>query len=376
MTIVSRRLKSFGRRRGFTLIELLVVIVIIGILVGLLLPAINKAREAARRMDCSSKIRQMGVACSNYHSAKRRFPYGSTWLNAKGQLDKTQMPASGQHSLGNICKNWVIDVLPYCEGKTIVQTMDLTKPINSAVNAAGRATPLSIMLCPSDPNNTTPFDPAGKPALTILGSNWARGNYAANSSLAFLYQGSVGGNAGGEPTVFRSRFYGGVMGANASLAVTDIKDGASKTILLAEVRSGIVNFDCRGTWAMSAGPSSLWACGYDGDDNGPNFNAINSNYNVELGYADDCESCSAIVAQFGGTLKLSELGMSCSQDDWPNWQQTARSMHSDGVNTCFADGSVIFISDYVQTGTSQSNLGVWDKLMLANDGLPIKAGTY
>jgi prepilin-type N-terminal cleavage/methylation domain-containing protein/prepilin-type processing-associated H-X9-DG protein len=375
MLTVSRRTSSLrGRNRGFTLIELLVVITIIGILVGLLLPAINQAREAARRVQCASNIRQWGVALQNFHSAKRIFPPSSTWLNAKGQLDRTQMPSSG-HSLTPLYKNWVIDVLPYIEGKTLVQTMNLKLPISDPANAVARATPLEIMRCPSDSNNLIPFDPSGNAALKILGSNWARGNYAANASLGYM---SIGTNAddAGVPGVFHNRFYGGVMGANDSLRVTDIKDGSSKTLLLLEVRAGIVPLDCRGTWAMSGGPTALWACGYDGDDNGPNYNAINSNYTGNQGYADDCEACSAIEAKTGGPIPLAKLGMSCSGDDWPNWQQTARSMHRDGVNACFADGSVTFISDYVQTGTGQTNLGVWDKLMLANDGQPIKAGTY
>jgi prepilin-type processing-associated H-X9-DG protein len=178
------------------------------------------------------------------------------------------------------------------------------------------------------------------------------------------------------PGVFRSKFYGGVMGANDALKVTAIKDGASKTILLGEVRAGVVAVDCRGTWAMSGGPTSLWACGYDGDDNGPNYSAVNALYAGNQGLADDSEACSAVAAAVGGKIPLAKLGMSCSTDDWPNWQQTARSMHTDGVNVAFADGSVTFISDFVQIGFSQSNLGIWDKLLLSNDGHSIKPNSY
>lgn len=375
MFIVSHRRSSMGRRRiGFTLIELLVVITIIGILVALLLPAINNAREAARRIDCASKIRQMGLACLNYHSAKRSFPYSSTWLDAKGNLDGAGEPKNSNAS-GPVWKNWVIDVLPFCEGKVLYQQFNLKQPISAAINAAPRATPLEIMRCPSDPYNVIPFDPAGGSRVSVFGPNWARGNYAANASLGYLSNGSQGDDAG-NAGVWRNRIYGGVMGANMSLKTTDIKDGTGRTILLSEVRAGIVNFDCRGTWAMSGGPTSLWACGWDGDDNGPNYNAVNSNYTGNIGYADDCQDCSLIVAKIGDITKLSNLGMSCSKDDWPNWQQCPRSLHREGVNVCFADGAVTFISDYVQTGNNSSQLSVWDKLMLANDGMPIPANTY
>jgi len=380
LTASCRRVSSFhGRNRGFTLIELLVVITIIGILVGLLLPAINQAREAARRVQCSNNIRQWALALLNFHSAKKIFPPSSTWLNTKGQLDITQAPANGQHSANPPYKNWVIDVLPYAEGKTIVQSMVLTKPISDPLNAAGRATPVELMRCPSDPNSLIPFDGTLNPQTTVFGANWARGNYAANASLGFMVNGTGSDNAA-NPSIFHGPYIGGVMGANTALRVTQIKDGASKTILLAEVRAGIVPFDSRGTWALSGSPTSLWACGYIGDDNGPNYNAINANYSGNQGYADDCEACSAIEAKVGGAIPLAKLGMSCSQDDWPNWQGTARSMHRDGVNACFADGSTTFISDFIQVGitggTAPSGLGVWDKLMLSNDGQPIKAGTY
>ena len=100
----------------------------------------------------------------------------------------------------------------------------------------------------------------------------------------------------------------------------DIKDGTSNTILLGETRAGITSFDIRGTWAMANTASALWACGYDGDANGPNCSNL---------YSDDIVSCSDIVTAVGGQSQLAQLGMSCYPD--PNDQQAARSMHAGGV---------------------------------------------
>jgi prepilin-type processing-associated H-X9-DG protein len=114
-------------------------------------------------------------------------------------------------------------------------------------------------------------------------------------------------------------------------------------------------------------PSSLWCHGYMTDANGPNANTAN---------ADDILTCTDLQAAVGGAVNLQAMGMSCSISNSPNWPQTARSLHTGGVNTCFADGSVHWISDFIQLGTGPTNLGIWDKLNLSNDGAPIDASTF
>ena len=161
------------------------------------------------------------------------------------------------------------------------------------------------------------------------------------------------------------------MGANISLRIDDIHDGASNTILVGEIRAGVIPQDPRGVWAMSgACPSALWAHGYVFDDNGPNYNGPNG---------DDPVACSEAQAAFGGDVKLIQAGMSCYVGNLPNIQQAARSLHPGGVNVCLADGSVRFISDFIELGTNGTPpacLGVWDKLNLSNDGLPIDASKF
>jgi prepilin-type N-terminal cleavage/methylation domain-containing protein/prepilin-type processing-associated H-X9-DG protein len=382
MPFVNRsRSGSVMRRRGFTLIELLVVITIIGILVGLLLPAVQAAREAAREVQCLNNLKQLALALNNHHSGRRTFPFASTW-RLNGKLTLSGIEASNNKDLA---ENWVITILPQIEQRTIGLSFDLTKPIPHANNAAARAKRMSVMLCPTDAFNEKPFMGEVSSFTRGMGDNWARGNYAANGSLGYqTYTGSgdyvesvagcgIGGtnpDGGG----WSNRYYRGVMGANIALGIKDIKDGTSKTVLLGEIRAGIIPQDTRGVWAMSgACPSALWGDGYFQDANGPNCMQTNS---------DDPRACSEIQKSVGATdanqAPLIRLGMSC----WSNggsgggadWQQTSRSMHMGGVNVAMCDGSVRWINDFIELGTNGTPpkcLGVWDKIMLSNDGQPI-----
>jgi len=375
------------------LVELLVVITIIGILIALLLPAVQSAREAARRMQCSNNSKQLGLALLQYHTSYGIFPPScvernpSNWLS----LDVSRLTSGYTGNDPNLAENWVILILPQLEQMNLYKTFNLGSPgvagqfipvTGSTTNSAGqtvsnqtaRGTQLAIMLCPSDTYNRKPFMASSSPSGSAnkLGDGWARGNYAASASEDYLDDGAGGayGNIGGaDPTAWRTRTLCGVMGANVSLRLDDIKDGSSNTFMVGEIRAGIVPFDLRGCWAMAnASGSSLWGYGYVGDDDGPNCTNIN---------ADDTCSDTDIWTAVGGGPKVIALGMACTQTNWPNWQQGPRSMHPGGVTMTFCDGHVQFISDFVQTQPSTTtNFAVWDKLILSNDGQPIDASSY
>ena len=180
-----------GGRRGFTLVELLVVITIIGILMSLLLPAVQSARESARQLSCANNIRNIGLALNQYHTAFKIFPPSSVWRNASTKkFDTSQIDTQSDDGTA-LWENWVILILPQLEQQNLRNLFDLTTPIGTSTNPplnsptnniTARATPLSIMLCASDSYNQKPFNDPGTPnQLTQkLGNNWARGNYAAN----------------------------------------------------------------------------------------------------------------------------------------------------------------------------------------------------
>ncbi len=124
------------RRAGMSLVELLVVIAIIGILVGLLLPSIQQARETARRAQCLNNLRQMGLALHMYHDANASFPSGC--IERRITNDRTRRQIA-----------WSALILPYVEQQGTFALLDLNTPFDSTRNAAGAATVLSVYICPS-----------------------------------------------------------------------------------------------------------------------------------------------------------------------------------------------------------------------------------
>jgi prepilin-type N-terminal cleavage/methylation domain-containing protein/prepilin-type processing-associated H-X9-DG protein len=364
---------------GFTLVELLVVIAIIGVLVALLLPAVQAAREAARRSQCINNVKQLALACITYHDAKKTFPpaltYSDKALKARGN---TPTPDGMNGVDGNPYHgpNWGIMILPYIEQQSLYSRFDLKEYISADVNREPRGYALQTMLCPTDATfNTQPFGVPGP----MGGDNWARGNYGANSSLSHMKNGNVAYSPTqtepawiwfGTSSWADLSWTRGVMGGNTSLSIKQITDGTSNTVLLTELRAGLAPGDRRGIWAMGmAGASSVW--GHSSDDCvGPNSCFAG---------ADNILGSNRAVAEVGENTMVQNC-MGIDPGGSTSYQAAPRSQHIGGITVAFADGSVAFITENIETHHAgfdadlaydpdgYNDFGAWEKIMCSSDG--------
>src|SRR4051794_24696423 len=284
------------RTLGFTLVELLVVIAIIGVLVALLLPAVQSAREASRRTSCTNNIRQLGLAAQNFADANGKLPVavqiaGNPANGTSNMLSAYRTPGFGP--------NWAVLLLPYFEQGPLYEQssagINNYLPSNGTDLSWRRVATASIkgMRCPSDnygANSSNTF----QMNTGSFNSFWARGNYGANAGPGWLHFTEQGQSfiTGAQSTFTGDSMMAGVFAVNYAVRLAEIgrQDGTSNTIAFNELRVGINQGDRRGVWAMGVAGSSITAGHATGDSLTPNDNAEKS---------DDIEDCTALRAQIG-----------------------------------------------------------------------------
>jgi prepilin-type N-terminal cleavage/methylation domain-containing protein/prepilin-type processing-associated H-X9-DG protein len=338
------------RRRGFTLIELLVVIAIIAILIGLLLPAVQKIREAANRMKCANNLKQIGLGLMNYESAYGQMPPGSQipWYPTGPDQD-----AFLDYTL-SFGPNWAVMLLPFIEQDNLFRQSNATAypgvPITVGVNPTNANqtwrtianVEVKIYQCPSDGFNRQHFSDPNVPTSGGT-SDWARGNYGVTAGWEDYDHVANGSEKTTTQTgVMKGFVSSAMMSANYGCRLAEVIDGLSNTIMVGELRAGKLGIDPRGVWALGFPSASIVNAGRAAYNPSPNNN---------LG--DDGKSGDEI--QNGANIWNPTIGsvdlMGCMKKGTLMTSGMSRSRHSGGVNACFGDGSVRFIKNTIDEQT-------------------------
>lgn len=308
---------------AFTLVELLVVIAIIGILVALLLPAVQAAREAARRTDCKNRLRQLGLACINHHDTNGALP----------------------SSANDVQLSWIAQILPFVEEQNLQDSIDQTKTWSAAENTLAAGTPLAFTQCPSVGTEISVFVSAPGVATAdvqvatplrahfvgIMGAKGHRGTYNGKDTSLVCRAGVFDKPPLTEYTIANvadcnndksdgngAYANNGVIYPLSKISYRKITDGSSNTMMLGEV-----------AW-LDAGPTRVWIVGASDGSNRFVYNSKNVAHPMR------------VANRGAGTGAAADLATGFWNSD-----TSLGSEHKGGANVCFADGSVHFINEEV-----------------------------
>ena len=329
-------------RSGFTLVELLVVITIIGILIAVLLPAVQAAREAARRMQCSNNLKQLALAVLNYENTHRVLP-------PSGIVEAS--PNRFECRSGKML-SWIVLILPQLEQGPLHAQFDFKTSALQQPAEPQTAQPGSL-LCPSDSAQGRFFVDA---ELTG-GKRFAKGNYAAYVSPYH--------------TDLQPRFPGALVGTGQTMAC--ISDGTSNTLMLSEVRTRAHEQDQRGAWVLPWTGASLLAFDHHHEKDSPASYIATP---ASLGWTQppNCQGPNmdmlyACPDEAEAQMKKMPCAVYAPGTSWEFLSAAPRSNHPGGVNVAFVDGHVGFIPDSINEYTMAY-------LVSANDGQVVDASQF
>jgi prepilin-type N-terminal cleavage/methylation domain-containing protein len=338
--------------RAFTLVELLVVIAIIGVLVALLLPAVQAAREAARRMNCQSNQKNFALATLNYENARKVLPASSHALTHSSRTNQyTFAPYDGGQF------SWIVQVLPYMELQSLYSQFDQKNATIFTQNAqtAPEAAQPAIMTCPSDSAQGRVYSSG-----YTQGKSLAKGNYVAY--------------AGPEHFNSTKMFMGAI--SDGGVELRRITDGTSQTIMITEVRTRDHLEDQRGVWALAWPGASAITLDLHSETLGPDSSWNNTGQRdvpYVPGTTRDMPNRAnppnnGIAAFNRDQLRQCPDPSGADLDRMPcgttiDWGTAApRSLHPGGVNAANADGSVRWLADDV-------NVPLLGAMICINDGI-------
>ena len=314
-------MSGHGKKRlAFTLVELLVVIAIIGILIALLLPAVQAAREAARRMQCTNNLKQCALAVCTYESVHKSYPTGLI----ASVPDSSTWPGHTTQAL----------LLGYVEETANAKQYDFEQRALYQPNYSIIQKSIANFNCPSDPNTGPQQEDV----------NYGHSNFAVCMASTYMQA-----NPGGTPAYTSDAAFQW----DVPKKISDMNDGTSKIVIGSEVLSGEPSPGGSGAWDTRG----MWGIHYLGAFSYTHLHTPNTSVG---------DSPSAL----NFNRCISTPHMPCTGTIGSGWNDTyssARSFHPGGVNTAFADGHVEFIPDII-------DVKVWQMLASINDGMTLPEG--
>jgi prepilin-type N-terminal cleavage/methylation domain-containing protein/prepilin-type processing-associated H-X9-DG protein len=318
-------------RRGFTLIELLVVIAIIGVLVSLLLPAVQAAREAARRAQCTNNMKQLGLAMHNYHDQHNALPPGRIWRS--GQF------GCGYNFFQCQDTSWFCLMLPHFEQGTLANAFNYTlgvggplapMPLGYFANSTVTGTKMALFQCPSDTERRFRIDSRYQGGV-LSGFTHSKGNYVAAWGNTQWDQANL--TVGGNVVPYQKSAFG----HEGNISFASFTDGTSNSVVMAEVLQG-AETDIRGTIWQSVPGGSHYMSRFTP-------NKVQDVYGIRMAGGDWLNQIIFCVPE-------PVQGLPCTA---PSGDRAAfagaRSRHPGGINVLLGDGSVRYIKDAVNPQT-------------------------